>query len=232
MPPRPRFATLDPAKSAAILRCAAEELASRGVAGASYNRIIERAGVSKGAMYYYFDDQWDLYLTVVRDAAERGAAVIGELSPFDDAHSYWDALLDLYQRVTEFVAADPTAAALLKVVLAQPPGDSVANLVTEYMANLTRAFAEILQRGVAVGAVRSDVPIELLARVSFAMGEAMDRWTLERWDELSPDELADLPRAMLAMHMRALAPLPLVVESEPLKFGISQQSGPFSLGLS
>jgi hypothetical protein len=113
-----------------------------------------------------------------------------------------------------FNPADPTAAALLKVVLAQPPGESVSNLVTEYMANLTRAFAEILKRGVAVGAVRSDLPIELLARVSFAMGEAMDRWTLERWDELSPDELTDLPRAMLAMHMRALAPLPLVAEWE------------------
>jgi AcrR family transcriptional regulator len=212
--PRPRFATLDPAKSAAILRSAAEELAENGVERASYNRIIERAGVSKGAMYYYFDDRWDLYLTVVRDAAERGADAIGELAPCDDALSYWDALLDLYQRVTGFFVAEPTAAALLKTVLTQPPGSGVANLLAEYTAGLERAFGAILERGAAVGAVRVDVPIELLTRIAFAIGEAMDRWTLVRWETLTPQELGDLPRAMLAMHMRALAPLPLVSEWE------------------
>ena len=214
MSPRPRFATLDPAKSAAILRSAAEELAENGVEGASYNRIIERAGVSKGAMYYYFDDRWDLYLTVVRGAAERGANAIGELAPCDDANSYWDALLDLYQRVTDFFVAEPTAAALLKTVLSQPPGAGVAKLLGEYTVDLERAFGAILERGVAVGAVRLDVPVALLTRIAFAIGEAMDRWTLERWETLAPEQLAELPRAMLAMHMRALAPLPLVTEWE------------------
>ena len=66
--PLPRFDKLDDPRKRAILAAAAEELAERGFAGASYNRIIERAGISKGAMYYYFADKDDLYRTVLQAA--------------------------------------------------------------------------------------------------------------------------------------------------------------------
>ena len=68
--PRPRFAKLDPAKKEAILTAALEAFASHGFDGASYNQIIEKAGISKGAMYYYFDDKEDLFATVVRHELE------------------------------------------------------------------------------------------------------------------------------------------------------------------
>ncbi|MBL8975425.1 MAG: TetR/AcrR family transcriptional regulator, partial [Myxococcales bacterium] len=75
--PRPRFATLAPDRRAAILAAAAAEFAAHGIDGASYNRIIARAAVSKGAMYYYFDDKQDLLRAVLDDASERAAAAIG-----------------------------------------------------------------------------------------------------------------------------------------------------------
>jgi AcrR family transcriptional regulator len=212
--PRPRFAALAPDKGAAILRAAAEELSERGIEGASYNRIIARAGVSKGAMYYYFDDQWDLYATVVRDAGDRAAAAIGAIHPFDDAHSFWDAVLDWYGRMTAFLAAEPVLGGLLKTVIVQPRGAPVGEVMTEYMERAERAFHSVLEAGVRVAAIRDDIPIELLTRLAFAIGEALDRWTLQHWETLTPEKLEALPREMLAMHMRALAPLPLLLEWE------------------
>jgi len=70
--PLPRFQNLDETRRRAILAAAAEEFGERGFAQASYNRIIERAGISKGAMYYYFADKDDLYRTGYRD--EGGVA--------------------------------------------------------------------------------------------------------------------------------------------------------------
>ena len=64
--PRPRFNNLDADKQASILNAAFEAFSEHGFEDASYNLIIERAGISKGAMYYYFDDKEDLYSTVVR----------------------------------------------------------------------------------------------------------------------------------------------------------------------
>ncbi len=50
--PLPRFEKLDEPRRRAILAAAAEEFGDLGFDGASYNRIIKRAGISKGAMYY------------------------------------------------------------------------------------------------------------------------------------------------------------------------------------
>ncbi len=68
--PRPRFDRLDPDKRRRILAVAAEEFAARGVGNASLNRIIDHAGISKGAAYYYFDDKADLFATVIREGME------------------------------------------------------------------------------------------------------------------------------------------------------------------
>ena len=92
--PLPRFATLDPDRRAAILTAAAEEFARAGLEGASYNQIIARAGASKGAMYYYFDNKEDLFLTVVDDLAARAVAAIGGLAPFTDAAGFWREMLN------------------------------------------------------------------------------------------------------------------------------------------
>ena len=77
--PRPRFERLDPERRGAVLDAAATEFAARGYDGASYNRIIERSGVSKGAMYYYFEDKADLYATVLGHALEGLGERIGDL---------------------------------------------------------------------------------------------------------------------------------------------------------
>src|SRR5687768_9358643 len=89
MMPRPRFEKLDEERRKAILRIAAEEFAEHGYEAASYNRIIERSGLSKGAVYYYFDDKEDLYTTVLRDAMQRLVLDVGEMNAATDAASFW-----------------------------------------------------------------------------------------------------------------------------------------------
>ncbi len=61
--PRPRFNKLAPEKRERIMEAAAKEFAAYGYEGASLNRILEQAEVSKGAAYYYFDDKADLFVS-------------------------------------------------------------------------------------------------------------------------------------------------------------------------
>jgi AcrR family transcriptional regulator len=212
--PRPRFASLEPARRDAILAAATEELARAGFEASSYNRIIERAGVSKGAMYYYFDDKEDLLLTALDDAVTRALAALGPAPAFRDAHGFWDALGELYRRVTDFVAAEPALAGLLKTALTRESSARVGEAVADYTTRLERWLAELLERGRALGAVRPDVSTGLLARLLTAMGDVTDRWLLDHWDELDPDDLEDYPRRALDLHLRVAAPLELVIERE------------------
>ena len=124
------------------------------------------------------------------------------------------AMFDLYERVTRFFVDEPMLAGLLKSVLAQPSSAAVSEWFAEYMGRVRDYYRAALEQGLRLGAVRDDLPIELLVQVSFAIGEALDRWTLERWELLTAADFERISREMLAMHMRAIAPLSLAIESE------------------
>jgi len=66
-------------KQAAILVASAEEFAECGYEGASLVRIARQAGISKGSLYYYFDDKEDLFISVWEQAMERLMEVSGSL---------------------------------------------------------------------------------------------------------------------------------------------------------
>ena len=214
MSPRPRFLSLPPERRAVILDAASAELAAHGFEKASTNRIIERAGVSKGALYYYFDGKRDLLLTTLRDATERGFEAVGPPGEAHDANSFWDALLEWYERVTLFVAREPALAGLIKAAMSPSAGRGVAALVDEYTGRGRHYLRGLLSRGIELGAVRNDVPLDLLSDLVLATGEAHDRWALEHWDELDGDAPATTARRLLEVHVRLAAPLDLVRERE------------------
>ena len=99
---RPRFAKLPPAQQHAILRAALDEFAAHGFHDASLNRVIDAAGISKGSMYYYFNDKEDLFAHVTRVEFERLFTTVGPVSlpaaPGPDA--FWSAVESYYLDIT------------------------------------------------------------------------------------------------------------------------------------
>ena len=208
--PRPRFAALDPARRAQILGAAAEEFAQHGLEGASYNRIIARAGASKGAMYYYFDDKRDLLRAVLDDGLARAGAAVGAAGPpgpCRDVAGFWAEVERLCAAGLELLARDPVLAGLAVRMLGASTGP-LAEAVAAVSERMTTLTADLLRQGQAVGAVRDDLPIALLAHLLTGVGEAMDRWLLPRWDQLGPDERAALPARMVDLFRRLAAPAP------------------------
>ncbi len=198
--PRPRFTALDPAKRRAILDAAADVFASDGYEGASYNQIIARAGVSKGAMYYYFDDKADLYRTIIRDVSERMIRASGELDAYDDARSFWAAVGALCGRMLAFVGHEPRLPGLAKSLLAAAEGPLAQELAQ--MMEEMRAYTEgLVESGRQLGAVRDDLPASLLTHLLLGLGEAFDRWMIPRWQEMDPTELAALPDRIVELTL-------------------------------
>src|SRR5919106_6020715 len=52
---------------ASVLAAARSVFARRGLRGASLEEIAEEAGVSRGAVYYNFDDKEHLFITLLRE---------------------------------------------------------------------------------------------------------------------------------------------------------------------
>lgn len=79
-----------------IIAAAASLIGERGVARTSLDDVLERAGVSKGQLYHYFEDRTALLRAVVLHNADDVLSFLGR--PFDSwtaIRSLFDAMVDL-----------------------------------------------------------------------------------------------------------------------------------------
>jgi AcrR family transcriptional regulator len=205
-----RFYKLSAQKQEAILEAAADEFAERGYEAASMNRIVERAGSSKGALYYYFDSKADLLATVVERAVARVLTEVAWPTPEGfTAETYWEQVREVTRRSIQQFDLDTWYMRILRSFYRlrdEPAAREATAGVLDQGRDLARGF---LQRGQELGVVRTDLPLDLLVEIHMAADEAGDRWMLKHWAELSEpekvkmlDALADLYRDMLdANHM-------------------------------
>lgn len=200
--PLPRFQNLEPEKQDAILGAAAQEFAEHGFAQASFNRIIKSAGVSKGAMYYYFSDKDDLFRTVLSEATRRWLAEVGLPFEADGPGAFWDALESLYARSLRFMLRDPMNAALcLSISRARERLEGHPALLEQQ--ELMVAWTEqLIRQGKALGAITVEGPEDLLVQAAIAIMDAGDRWLATRWGELSEDDVEPTARLMIGMFRR------------------------------
>lgn len=203
---RPRFARLPPAQQRAILGAALDEFAAHGFHDASLNRIIDAAGISKGSMYYYFDDKEDLFAHVVRVEFERLFAGLGVVAlPAEGGpDAFWSAMEVYYLDAMTAMAARPQLAALVRGWLAASDNPALQR-AQQGMEQAVRPWVErVLTAGQAVGAVRDDLPDGLLIAVALGMGRAMDLWLMSQPPD--DDALPPLISALIGMIRRALEP--------------------------
>lgn len=205
--PLPRWDRVEPEKKQAILAAARAEFIQNGLARASYNQIIEASGVSKGAMYYYFEDREDLLVTTFEDALQPVAALAALPEQVESAEAFWAMLGARTVDAMAWLDGRPELAALARAL---HEGLRGASRTEGPMARLNAALlgwiVRLLQLGTAVGAVRTDLPLDLLARLAFQVGVAMDSWMVERWEQLEPEEAMRLSVAGMGLFRDLLEP--------------------------
>jgi AcrR family transcriptional regulator len=204
--PLPRFQKLDPARRRSLLDAAAGEFAAHGYGGASLNRAIERAGLSKGVFYYYFDDKADLFATVLERAWE--AILPDETVDLEslDAASFWPTTERLCGEILERSQDHPWLAGIGKLFYHPPPTDGLEDLVDEHFQRAQGWLGRFLARGQQLGVVRDDLPGDLLLAMLFAASEAADHWMVEHWDDVEPETLDVLGRRLFATLRRIAEP--------------------------
>lgn len=155
------------ATRAALVSAARELFTERGYASVGTGEVVERAGVTRGAMYHHFGDKRELFRAVYeqieKEAVESTAArLAGIEDPWEvlvaGMRSYFDA------------CTDP---ALMQIGLVDGPAvlgwQEWREIGTHYALGLT-VFA--LQRGMDEGVVREANAKQLAHLVIGALGEA------------------------------------------------------------
>jgi AcrR family transcriptional regulator len=204
--PRPRFEKLDAARRAAILSSAADEFAEHGFEGASYNRIIEHSGLSKGAMYYYFDDKEDLFVTTLSDALRRLILEVGNVAAATTAEEFWKEVQVWCRRSLQLFQEDPAALGLARSFFKTVERGTASTALSELRRIGRTSLDGFIRHGQRLGAVRDDLPHDLLVSVLMAVEEAIDLWLADRIDELGPKELDELAATSTLLHRRVAEP--------------------------
>ena len=205
---RPRFANLDLDTRHRILETAAEEFASRGFEGVSLNQLIDRLGMSKGSFYYYFDDKADLFTTV----ADLAWAIVLPVEQLDletvNADTFWPSLEALLQEARSRIRANPWLVGFTRMMYDPPEIAGVRESLAEKFDEARQWQAELIRRGQALGAVRDDLPVELLQALLVGADEAGDRWFVSNWENLEEKEIERLFQEVFAIFKRMLEPRP------------------------
>jgi AcrR family transcriptional regulator len=187
---------------------AGHEFADHGFAGASVNRILDRAGLSKGVLYYYFEDKADLFETTLEAAVAHlfeesglpgGREALGRWVESLDADGFWDALREMSRQSLGLLRSDLWYVRLARAyprIRQEPAGPAL----TGDVENLGRGSLEaLLSRGRELGVVRDDLPLDFLVEVAVAVDHAGDRWIVERLDAMDDRALASLMDARMDM---------------------------------
>ncbi|MBL8950092.1 MAG: TetR/AcrR family transcriptional regulator [Myxococcaceae bacterium] len=163
--PRPRFATADAALRQNLLDAARDEFASKPYEAASLNRILLAAGVSKGSFYYYFDDKTDLAATLFLELA-KPMATIGEFERPSSPAAFWAEMHRIsYARLKDIESMRTEYECVMRIASAIATDEALRDRVMPMFAPGRAKMMELLQAGVDVGALRSDLPMPALMQL-------------------------------------------------------------------
>ena len=193
-----------------LLRTAAEEFAARRFEGASLNRILERAGVSKGRFYYYFTDKAALFGAVLESLFSDLTAGIGRIAQAETPAQFWTAMHAMVEEGWRGYAEDPILKSLWHQALemASQPGHPIQ----DFLQGLLDHMQETLAAGTRLGAVRRDTDQALLTNLLAAIDTAVGRWLVNRASPGKDPDVEELTRSYMDIYKRLLMPLPLLLE--------------------
>ena len=204
--PRPRFQKIEADKQRRIIEAAGREFAEHGFDGASLNQVVAEAGISKGALYYYFDDKEDLFATVMESIWERLSEAADFRPESVTAETFWDRYLDLGRAAVAAAESTPWVIGISRAWYALPyerRREGRLAVLHKMWSTFGRAM---LERGQALGTVRNDLPVELLSEVLLALDQAIDQWMLAHWGEFDHAALSDWSQTYIGIVRRIVSP--------------------------
>jgi AcrR family transcriptional regulator len=143
-----------------ILAGARTCFARHGYEGATVRRLEEETGLSRGAIFHHFRDKESLFLAVAEDDAATMVSTVAE-------HGLVQVMRDLLARVAD-PAAEPEAAGWLGTQLEVSRRLRTDPEFAKRWAARSEAIAEAtrdrLHRQRDAGVLRSEVPVDVLAR--------------------------------------------------------------------
>ncbi|MBW1998817.1 MAG: TetR/AcrR family transcriptional regulator [Deltaproteobacteria bacterium] len=143
--------------------------AEKGYASTSVREIVERAGVTKPVLYYYFGSKEGLFLAILDWAAEQLDILVSKV--LERPGTFLDRLTGLYRLVYQGILDNPNLFRMIHDLAFGPPQGAPAYDFGRYQRSMASAVKAIyldgLKRGEVIEANPDEVAMLILALIDF-----------------------------------------------------------------
>ncbi len=185
-----KLSNLDEEKKIKIINSAMEEFSKNSYDKASTNRIVERAGISKGSLFNYFGSKEKLYKDLEIFAFKEMANAIVEKLNWEEA--------DLLNRIVEITTIKlevlqnyPHLLGFSKRITSEKSIEELKEIYEEYLPNI---FEKIYYKNIDFSLFRQDLEIKEVMNILIWTFEKMGEEYLKKTkigESLNFDEMAD-----------------------------------------
>ena len=192
METKKKFNSLEPNTRERILEIATDLFAEKGYAGTYVREIVEKAGVSKPALYYYFQSKEGLFYAILEWATDVQSDVLNEV--LSKSGTAMDRLIYLYRRVYEGIQEYHSLYKMIHALIYGPPQGAPEYDFYKFQADMFTAVKCIYSEGVSAGEIKEadedEAAFLVLSLIDFCLN--IDNAAPEIADPQRPERLLKL----------------------------------------
>jgi len=191
----------DPHLRERLIAAATGEFAAHGYAGARLDAIAERAGVTKGGIYFHFDGKEDLFFAVLDHWRERRRGLLQV--PASGSGGAARALRTFLGSYLAFHFREPEATHLLRVLATELRGRFTARLREDDRQEqrwLRANIRELLVEGIRDGSLFCDDPPAAAFLLVSAVAGVLAQWHTAPADVEAHCHEEELARVLVARY--------------------------------
>jgi AcrR family transcriptional regulator len=186
-----------------ILEAAFAEFSRSGYAATTLDQVAERAGVTKGTIYVYFESKEHLFISMVREATKATLDTVQDMSERQEG-STADLLRAQFSFIYQHIVEDRRRREVVRMLIAEAP--RFPALADRYYEEIHRPCLELLkkaiQRGIDRGEIRRSAIIDC-PQVIIAPIALVDLWLI-MYDTRQPLDLKAYFNAHLDLVLNGL----------------------------
>jgi AcrR family transcriptional regulator len=192
MEPKTTFNSLAPNSRERILEIATDLFAEKGYAGTYVREIVEKAGVSKPVLYYYFQSKEGLFYAILEWATDVQQNVLNEV--FQASGTVLERFIYLYRQVYEGIREYQSLYKMIHGLIYGPPQGAPEYDFYKFQADMFVAVKRIYSEGLSAGEIKradeDEVAFLVLSLIDFCLN--IDNAAPEMADSQRPERLLRL----------------------------------------
>ena len=186
-----------------ILEAAFVEFSRNGYAMTTLDRVAERAGVTKGTIYVYFESKEHLFISMVREVTKAALDTVHEMFETHEGTTA-DLLRTQFSFIYQHIVEDRRRREVLRMLIAEAP--RFPELADRYHQEILRPCLDMLkaaiQRGIDRGEIRRSAIVDS-PQVIIAPTALVDLWMM-MFDDRQPLDMKAYFNAHLDLVLNGL----------------------------